>query len=440
MLNDTICQIATASSNSAISIIKISGDDAIEITNKIFSKDLTNVASHTVTYGHIIDNNEVIDEVLISVFKAPKTFTREDIVEINCHGGVYITRKILALALSNGCRLATNGEFTKRAFINGRIDLTQAEAINDLIDAKDETNVKVAINALKGSVSKKINPLINDLMDIIAHIEVNIDYPEYDDVEELKTNTLRPMIIKLQNRIEELLASATNTRTIKKGIKTAIVGKVNVGKSSLLNALLEENKAIVTNVAGTTRDIVEGVVQIGHLTLHLIDTAGIRETSDLVEQIGISKSKQAISEAELVILVLSSENNMDQEDHDLLALSSHKNHLIVYNKSDINRKDGINISAINNDISELKEALLDKYQDYVENIDNASLNNERQIACLKSANNELKEALNSIDLGMETDLIAINLAETHACLSDILGQRNREDLIDTLFSKFCLGK
>ncbi len=441
MLIDTIAQIATASGNGAISIIKVSGKEAIEIVNKVFSKDLSKKESHTITYGHIIDKGEIVDEVLISIFHSPKTFTGEDVVEINCHGGIYVTRKILGIILSMGARLALNGEFSKRAFLNGRIDLTQAEAINDLINAKDEVNVKIAMNALKGSVAKNIYPLIEELLNIIAHIEVNIDYPEYDDVEQLHNNTLKPLIIDLHKKVEKLLKEASNTRVIKKGIKTAIIGKPNVGKSSLLNSLLEENKAIVTDVAGTTRDLVEGIVQIDNISLHLIDTAGIRETVDVVEKIGIERSVNAINEAELCIMVLSNSSDIDEEDDKLLGLIKNKQHIIVYNKSDFGKKEGaINISALNNDIDELKLEIKEMYKDYTENLDASSLNNERQISCLLVAKNELEEALNSLELNMETDLIAINLQEAFGNLSDILGQRNREDLIDSLFSKFCLGK
>ena len=440
ILNDTIVAIATSATEQAISIIKLSGEDSIDIVNKIFSKDLTLSKSHTLTYGYIIDNNEEIDEVLVSVFRAPNTFTKENIIEINCHGGIYVTRKILALCLAYGARLAEGGEFTKRAFLNGRIDLTQAEAITDIISARNDTNLRLSINSLKGSIFKIINPLIESLLNIIAQIEVNIDYPEYDDVEQLRNDVLKPLIINWIKDLDNILVKANNTRFIKDGINTVIIGKPNVGKSSLLNALLEEDKAIVTDVAGTTRDLVTANINIEHITLNLIDTAGIRDTNDIVEKIGIQRSKDAISNAELIILVLNG-LEIDEEDNKLLELVKDKEHIIVYNKSDINKvNDGINISAINQEIDELKKAILDKYSDYRNVIDDASLNNERQISCLMNAKVEMNEALNSLEQGLEIDLLTINLQEAYFSLKDILGERNKVDLIDTLFSKFCLGK
>ena len=440
-LNDTIVAVATSASQQAISIIKLSGDDSINIVSKIFSKDLTNKQSHTLTYGYIIEDNDEVDEVLVSIFKAPNTFTKENIVEINCHGGVYVTRKILSLCLANGARIANNGEFSKRAFLNGRIDLTQAEAISDIISAKNETNLKLSMNSLKGSIFKIINPLITNLLDIIAQIEVNIDYPEYDDVEQLKNDVLKPMIINWLKDLDKILEKANNTRFIKEGIDTAIIGKPNVGKSSLLNALLEEEKAIVTEIPGTTRDLVTASINIEHITLNLIDTAGIRETADIVEKIGIQRSVDAISKAELIILVFNAKEELDQEDKKLLELVKEKEHIIVYNKADLVKVNNqINISALNQEIDELKIAILSKYDNYRAVIDDASLNNERQIGCLMSARMEILEALESLNNDLEVDLITINLQEAYFCLKDILGERNKVDLIDTLFSKFCLGK
>ncbi|MFR5526918.1 MAG: tRNA uridine-5-carboxymethylaminomethyl(34) synthesis GTPase MnmE, partial [[Clostridium] innocuum] len=326
MLNDTIAAISTAAVDGAISIIRMSGADALSIADSILNIDVQKKKSHTISYGYVYDqeHDELIDEVLVSVFRAPKTFTCEDIVEINCHGGRFITKKILRLCLAHGARLANPGEFTQRAFLNGRIDLTQAEAVNDMIQADSNENARMAVQGLRGSVRKLLDPLIQDLLDIIANIEVNIDYPEYDDVEQLSSEIIQPKAREWMKRIQQILDRAQSGQLLKEGIKTAIVGKPNVGKSSLLNALLEEEKAIVTDIAGTTRDIVEGHIHLQGLTLNLIDTAGIRDTKDVVEQIGIQRSLQAITEAQLVILVLDSSRALDAQDEELLELTKDK--------------------------------------------------------------------------------------------------------------------
>ncbi|MFI3283813.1 MAG: tRNA uridine-5-carboxymethylaminomethyl(34) synthesis GTPase MnmE [Erysipelotrichaceae bacterium] len=441
MLNDTIVAVATALSESAISIIKVSGEEAIEVVNRIFSRDLMKAKSHTVHYGKILDQEEEIDEVLVSIFRAPKTFTAEDVVEINCHGGVYITRKILSLCLANGARLALNGEFTQRAYLNGRIDLSQAESIHDMIGAKNETNIKLAMKGINGSIRKLIDPLLIDLLNIIAQIEVNIDYPEYDDVEVMTSEVILPKANQWLKEIDVILKRANSTRRMKQGVKTAIVGKPNVGKSSLLNALLQEDKAIVTDIAGTTRDLVEGYINLDHVTLHLIDTAGIRETEDVVEKIGIDRSIQAIEEAELCIVLLDGSNQLDTQDEELLEMTKDKQRLVVYNKHDLNKKDNeITISALNEDIEALVDAINELYQEDYQVLDAPSLNNERQISCLIQARDEMKIAIDSMENGFELDLVTINLQEAYYSLKDILGQRNKTDLIDTLFRNFCLGK
>ena len=316
---DTIASISTALANGAISIVRLSGDEAINIANSIFkNKDLTKAKSHTITYGYIYDGEERIDEVLVSVFRAPKTFTREDVVEINCHGGIYVTNKILELVLTKGARLAEPGEFTKRAYLNGRIDLTQAESVMDIIEAKTKTSLKMANYGLSGATKKLITNFKEKLLKCILEIEVNIDYPEYEDEIQVTTDVLKPSVDELILDIKKIIDKAEQASIIKNGIKTAIIGKPNVGKSSLLNALLKEDKAIVTDIAGTTRDIVEGNINIGGVLLHLIDTAGIRDASDTVEQIGVKKSKQILSEAELVILVFDYSEKLSEIDIELL--------------------------------------------------------------------------------------------------------------------------
>ena len=443
MLQDTIAAISTAAVDGAISIIRMSGDAAIQIVDSLCSIDLTSKKSHTISYGFILDpiTKEEIDEVLVSVFRAPKTFTREDIVEINCHGGRFITKKILQLCLMQGARLAEPGEFTRRAFLHGRIDLTQAEAVNDMIQATTNENSRLAIRGIKGSVKKLLDPLIENILDIIANIEVNIDYPEYDDVEQLTNEVVLPKAAAWMGKIDEILDRAQSGQIMKEGIKTAIVGKPNVGKSSLLNALLEEDKAIVTDVAGTTRDIVEGHIHLEGLTLNLIDTAGIRETEDVVEKIGIKRSIQAIEQAQLVILVLDASRGLDEQDQELLSMTKDKTRIIVYNKTDLKQVENhLAISAEKKDIEPLvKEIhrLFDKHQIAMEV---PTLANERQISLMLRAKQSMAQAIEALNAGMELDMVEIDIQDAYTSLKEILGEVHREDLLDTLFSNFCLGK
>lgn len=442
MFENTIAAISTSLQDGAISIIRLSGDKAIEITQKIFDRNIMDAKSHTIHYGFIIDaDKNPVDEVLISIFRASKTYTREDIVEINCHGGTFITRKILSMVLSAGAHLAKPGEFTQRAFYHGRIDLSQAEAVQDMIEASNNTAASMAIHGIKGSVKKLLQPLIDDLMDIIAQIEVNIDYPEYEDVEQLTTNDLLPKTNEWLTKIDRILARVQTGQMLKKGIDTIIVGKPNVGKSSLLNALLEEDKAIVTDIAGTTRDLVEGQIHIGSVQLNLIDTAGIRESSDKIEQIGIEKSQEKLKDAKLVLLVFDGSKELDEEDKQLLELTKDKIRLIIYNKLDKTEadKDGIWISAANKDIQPLIDALENLYHEDLLKED-PLLSNERQIGLLNQAKEDMLRAKEAMDMMVEPDLIEIDIQAAHDHLKEILGEVHREDLLDTLFSKFCLGK
>ena len=442
MFENTIAAISTSLQDGAISIIRLSGDKAIEITQKIFDRNIMNAKSHTIHYGFIIDaDKNPVDEVLISIFRAPKTYTREDIVEINCHGGTFITRKILSMVLSAGADLAKPGEFTQRAFYHGRIDLSQAEAVQDMIEASNNTAASMAIHGIKGSVKKLLQPLIDDLMDIIAQIEVNIDYPEYEDVEQLTTNDLLPKTSDWLDKIDHILARVQTGQMLKKGIDTIIVGKPNVGKSSLLNALLEEDKAIVTDIAGTTRDLVEGQIHIGSVQLNLIDTAGIRESNDKIEQIGIEKSQEKLKDAKLVLLVFDGSKELDEEDKQLLELTKDKMRLIIYNKLDKTEanKDGIWISAANKEIQPLIDALENLYHEDLLKED-PLLSNERQIGLLNQAKEDMLRAKEAMDMMVEPDLIEIDIQAAHDHLQEILGEVHREDLLDTLFSKFCLGK
>lgn len=448
--NDTIAAIATAPSNSAISIIKVSGDEAIEIVSKIFKgKDLRKVKSHTIHYGHIVDNGQVLDEVLVSVFKSPKTFTCEDVVEINCHGGMYVTNKVLELVLVNGARMAEPGEFTKRAFLNGRIDLTQAEAVIDIIDSNTASSLKMANLGLLGETKKVITSFRNQVLECLLKIEVNIDYPEYEDEEQITTEVLIPKLEHLGKDMDVVLKKAEVSKVMKYGVKTAIIGKPNVGKSSLLNALIREDKAIVSNIAGTTRDIVEGSINIGGIVLNLIDTAGVRETSDYVEKIGVEKSKQIINEADLIILVFDNNTPMNEDDYELLDITKDKTRIIVVNKKDLDSKinlkddkDVIYISSFDKeDINKLEMKIKEvcNYTD-INNIDSTYIGNARQIAKLRIAKQQLLDALDSLYKGLPIDIAYVDIQDCWTSLGEIMGEVTSEDLINELFSRFCLGK
>lgn len=441
MMNDTIAAIATANATGAVSIIRISGEEAILIASELINKDLSKKEGYTITFGTVQEDNEVVDEVLVSIFRAPKSYTGEDVVEIGCHGGLFITRKILSLCLGKGARLARRGEFTERAFLNGKMDLSQAEGVNDLINATDEVNAKSAMHSLKGSVSKILKPLEEDLTQIISNIEVNIDYPEYDDVHQLTEDEILPKARTWLKDIQKLIDEAKKAVNIREGIDTVILGRPNVGKSSLLNALLEEDKAIVTDVAGTTRDIVEGTVRLDGITLTLIDTAGIHESNDIVEKIGIDKSLQALEKAELVIVVIDGSEALTDEDHKLLEMTKNKNRIVVYNKNDkAIQHDGISISAINGDVEALTNAIKEKYEKELYLASSDTLNNERQIGLAIQAEQSMKNAIRTLEDGMELDLVTIDLENAWTSLKEITGKAGKEDLLDEIFSRFCLGK
>lgn len=449
-MNDTISSISTALGIGAISIIRVSGDKAINIVNKIFDKDLNKVNSHTINYGHIIDNNEIIDEVMVSVMKAPKTFTKEDIVEINSHGSIATTNKILELLLSNGVRLAEPGEFTKRAFLNGRIDLVEAESVMDLINSKTENSRKLAINGVSGRISILIREIIQKLVDLNANIEVNIDYPEYEDIEIKSKEDVRHISEYIKVELGKLLKESENGKLIKEGINTLILGKPNVGKSSLLNRLIEEEKAIVTDVAGTTRDIVEGSIRINGVLLNIIDTAGIRDTQDKVEKIGVEKSLNLIEKSDLIILVFNNNEKLTQEDKDLLEKTKNKKRIIVINKIDLENKVDLNefneyiikVSALNNEgIDDLKNKINELFKlDELNNKDFTYLSNSRQISLVKKAIKISKKLEKSLEDDMPIDILEIDIKEICETLGEIIGESYDDKLVDTLFSNFCLGK
>ena len=436
MLSDTICAISTALKDGAISIVRMSGDDSFSIIKEI--SDVKKIVPNTIKYSHIRDEGEIIDEVLISFFAKGKSYTLEDMVEINCHGGVYVTRLILNLLLKKGCRLAEPGEFTKRAYLNGRIDLSVADSVNDLIKAQSMVQAKSAIRGVNGSVERLLTPLMDEMKDVISMIEVNIDYPEYEDEVVMSNDIVKPHVEKWIKKCEEMIDKAERFRVVKDGINTVIIGKPNVGKSSLLNALLEKDKAIVTEIAGTTRDLVEGKVNLKNITLNLIDTAGIRDDAEMIEKIGIEKSLQAADEAELIILVLDS-SNIDEEDKKLMDRYKDRNMLVVYNKSDLNKTGDIAISAKNKEISSLVDYLNEKYSDDISLVDEDILNNERQIALMKNCLEELKQMYTNIDYD-STDIVVTNLDSAFHYLCQILGKEYQEDLIDHMFRNFCLGK
>lgn len=457
---DTIAAISTAPGEGAIGIVRISGEDAIRIADEVYrlkEKRLNEQASHTIHYGHIVDpkNDEVIDEVMVTVLRAPKTFTREDIVEINCHGGIVAINRILQLVLRMGARLAEPGEFTKRAFLNGRIDLSQAEAVMDLIRAKTDKSMQMAMRQLDGELSKLIQNLRQEILNTLAQVEVNIDYPEYDDVEEMTLQLLREKTEQVSRGIRALLNTASQGKILRDGLKTAIVGRPNVGKSSLLNVLLREEKAIVTDIAGTTRDTIEEYVNVRGVPLQLIDTAGIRETDDVVERIGVERSRKALNEADFVLLILNHSEELMDEDLRLLEQTKDFKRIILLNKTDLPKKidmgkvkefatdsEIVTTSMLKKEgIDQLEEKIADYFfQGQMNERDATYLSNTRHIALLEKAEQALQEVANGVDMGMPVDLIQIDFTRAWDLLGEITGDTVQDELLTQLFSQFCLGK
>ncbi len=439
-MNETIAAIATAQGG-ALSVIRVSGEEAITCVNRIFSKDLLNAPGYSLHYGEIRDGDEIVDEVLVSVFRAPRSYTGENMAEISGHGGRYVTGRVLSLVLGAGARLARRGEFTERAFLNGKMDLSQAESVNDLVKAADEVNAKSAVHGLKGSVRKLLEPLVDSLSQIVAMIEVNIDYPEYDDVHQLTEEELLPRVKQWIGEIDALIRKAQAAVNVRSGLNTVILGRPNVGKSSLLNALIEEDKAIVTDIAGTTRDLVEGTVHIDDLTLNLIDTAGIHEAGDSIEQIGIEKSIRALEQADLVIVVIDATAGITDEDRKLLDRTEGMSRIVVYNKNDQTEIPGeLSVSALNHDIEPLLERIRSMYADGLLAAKEETLNNERQIGLAIQAKGYMEAVEASLEAGDEIDLVTVDLHNAWYALKEITGEAGREDLLDEIFSRFCLGK
>ncbi|HEQ5138369.1 TPA: tRNA uridine-5-carboxymethylaminomethyl(34) synthesis GTPase MnmE [Streptococcus pyogenes] len=451
---DTITAISTPLGEGAIGIVRLSGTDALAIAQSVFKgKNLEQVASHTINYGHIIDpkTGTIIDEVMVSVMLAPKTFTRENVVEINTHGGIAVTNEILQLLIRQGARMAEPGEFTKRAFLNGRVDLTQAEAVMDIIRAKTDKAMTIAVKQLDGSLSQLINDTRQEILNTLAQVEVNIDYPEYDDVEEMTTALLREKTQEFQSLLENLLRTAKRGKILREGLSTAIIGRPNVGKSSLLNNLLREDKAIVTDIAGTTRDVIEEYVNIKGVPLKLVDTAGIRETDDLVEQIGVERSKTALQEADLVLLVLNASEKLTDQDRALLNLSQDSNRIILLNKTDLEQKieleqlpaDLIPISVLTNqNINLIEDRINQLFFDNAGLVeqDATYLSNARHISLIEKAVQSLEAVNDGLALGMPVDLLQVDLTRTWEILGEITGDAAPDELITQLFSQFCLGK
>nr|WP_302328519.1 tRNA uridine-5-carboxymethylaminomethyl(34) synthesis GTPase MnmE [Salirhabdus salicampi] len=455
---DTITAISTPLGEGAIAIVRLSGEEAIPITNKIFrGKNLSTVPSHTMHYGKLVDptTDAIVEEVMVTVMKGPKTFTREDVVEINCHGGLVSVNRVLELVLAHNARLAEPGEFTKRAFLNGRIDLSQAEAVMDLIRAKTDRAMNVALKQMDGRLSKLIQSLRQKLLETLAHVEVNIDYPEYDDVEEMTHEIMREKATEVMEEIEQLLITAKQGKILREGIGTAIIGRPNVGKSSLLNALAQENKAIVTDVPGTTRDVIEEYVNVRGIPLRLVDTAGIRETEDIVEKIGVERSRQVLKEADLILLVLNYGEQLTVEDKNLFEAAKDMDYIVIINKTDLEKK--INLEQVKEwagdhpivmtslleekGVDELEQSIATTFfEGELDAADLTYVSNVRHIQLLKQAKQALQDAMTGLESGVPIDVVQIDVTRTWEILGEIIGDTVHESLIDQLFSQFCLGK
>ncbi|MBE6135999.1 MAG: tRNA uridine-5-carboxymethylaminomethyl(34) synthesis GTPase MnmE [Erysipelotrichaceae bacterium] len=441
-MEETIIALATPPLKSALALIRLSGKDCFEIVSKVFSKDLRGLKKRDVFVGQIKAGDKIIDDVVLNAYKGPRSFTGEDSVEIICHGSMLIANQIIKEILSKGARLATNGEFSQRAFLNNKIDLVQAEAINDVINAINDEAKQISMLSLKGDTSNIVLAIRNRIADILSLIEVNIDFPEYEDIEEASKEMIINYVNEVTDKVGNLLNEGEKAQIIRDGLKVAIVGKPNVGKSSLLNALLQEDKAIVTEIPGTTRDVVEGQVNLGGIPLNLFDTAGIRETNDVIESIGINKSVKAIEDADLVIAVIDASRGLDEEDKQILEKIKDRKHIVVYNKADlVNDKDNhIYVSAANNDLESLKKEIYRLFDINETTFKTPALNNSRQLGLLRKAIDELKKAKIDAENDLSTDLIAVSLHQAYSCLSEILGEDSLTDFTKEIFSRFCVGK
>lgn len=456
---DTITSISTPMGEGAIGIVRLSGPQAIEIGDILYKgkKKLSEVATHTINYGHIIDpeTNETVEEVMVSVLRAPKTFTREDIIEINCHGGILTINRILELTMTYGARMAEPGEYTKRAFLNGRIDLSQAEAVMDFIRSKTDRASKVAMNQIEGRLSDLIKKQRQSILEILAQVEVNIDYPEYDDVEDATTDFLLEQSKRIKEEINRLLETGAQGKIMREGLSTVIVGRPNVGKSSMLNNLIQDNKAIVTEVAGTTRDVLEEYVNVRGVPLRLVDTAGIRDTEDIVEKIGVERSRKALSEADLILFVLNNNEPLTEDDQTLFEVIKNEDVIVIINKTDLEQR--LDVSELREMIGDmpliqtsmLKQEGIDELEiqikdlffgGEVQNQDMTYVSNSRHISLLKQARQSIQDAIDAAESGIPMDMVQIDLTRTWEILGEIIGESASDELIDQLFSQFCLGK
>ena len=438
---ETIVALATAPIKSALGIIRLSGDDVFDVVSKCFTKDLREIKERTSMFGSIYNDDEKIDDVILLAYKGPKSFTGEDSVEIICHGSPLICKQIIETCIKNGARMATNGEFSSRAYMHNKIDLVQAEAINDVINATTKEAKNLNLLSLDGKTSSLIVPIKTRLADILSLIEVNIDYPEYEDIEVANKEKIVNVINELLPQIDNLINDGQKAKIINEGVKVALVGKPNVGKSSLLNAFLGEDRAIVTDIAGTTRDIVEGHANIDGIVLHLFDTAGIRESNDKIESIGIERSKKAIQEADIVVVVLDGSNEIEKEDNEILEFAKEYNPIIVYNKNDVSKIDDVlAISALNNDIEPLIKAIKERIGVDIKSFSKPALNNARQLGLLAKAKESLIIAKNDAQNDLTVDLIATSLFDAYTSILEILGEANQIDLSKEIFARFCVGK
>ena len=438
---ETIVALATAPIKSALSIVRLSGDDVFNVVSKCFTKDLRGIKERTILYGSIINDGEKIDEVVLLAYKGPKSFTGEDSVEIICHGSPLVSKQIIETCIKNGARMATNGEFSSRAYMHNKIDLIQAEAINDVVNATTKEAKKLNLLSLDGKTSDLIRPIKTRIADIISLIEVNIDYPEYEDIEVANKDKIVSVVDELVPQIDSLLADGEKAKIINEGIKVALVGKPNVGKSSLLNAILGEDRAIVTDIAGTTRDVVEGHANIDGVVLHLFDTAGIRDSNDKIESIGIERSKKTIKEADIVVVVLDSSRDLDDEDKQILEYTKEYNPIVVYNKDDESKQDDkLSISALNSQIEPLIKAIKERIGIDEKAFSKPALNNARQLGLLSKAKESLLAAKNDALNDLTVDLISTSLFDAYTAILEILGEANQLDLSKEIFSRFCVGK
>lgn len=438
---ETIVALATPPIKSALAIVRLSGDDVLEVVSKCCTKDLRNIKERSILYASIVNKEEKIDDVILLVYKGPKSFTGEDSVEIICHGSPLISKQIIETCMQNGARMATNGEFSSRAFMHNKIDLVQAEAINDVINATTKEAKNLNLLSLDGKTSDLLKPIKTKLADLLALIEVNIDYPEYEDIEIANKEKVVDYATGLIAKIDSLISDGEKAQIINEGVKVAIVGKPNVGKSSLLNAFLGEDRAIVTDIAGTTRDVVEGHANIDGMVLHLYDTAGIHESSDKIESIGIEKSKKAIKDADVVIVVLDGSNDIDEEDKQILEYTKEYSPIVVYNKADISSKDDrLSISALNNNIGPLVNKIKEVIGLDEKSFSKPALNNARQIGLLRKAKESLLKAKSDAENNLTIDLVSVSLLEAYTAILEILGEANQMDLAKEIFSRFCVGK